>query len=64
MNKSNEKNGRGKRILTVKKKVDEKNRIWGFQRGQSMLNRTIQRKKRNPQKNDKNRCNCMVSGKE
>ena len=24
MNKSNEKNGRGKRILTVKKKVDEK----------------------------------------
>jgi hypothetical protein len=37
MNKSNEKNGRGKRILNVKKKVDEKNRIWGFQRGQSML---------------------------
>ena len=33
MNKSNEKNGRGKRILTVKKKVDEKKQNLGISEG-------------------------------
>ena len=54
MNKSNEKDGRGKRILTIKKKVEKKKIESGDFRGAKYVKIELFSGKigRNPQKND------------
>ena len=64
MNKDNEKNGRGKRILTVKKKLMRKIESGDFRGAKYVKIELFKRKKEIRRKMIKTGVNCMVSGKE